>query len=103
MPTTNPRHACCASPTSVGGGHARYEREFASLRWAPARDGEGPFIRLINNTEQPTSRRACSSSQALISTAGTAWTSDPAALRTGGLALAQQVERGRGDPSADRP
>jgi hypothetical protein len=40
------------SHEALGAVTHRYEREFASLRWAPGRDGEGPFIRLIDNTEE---------------------------------------------------
>ena len=40
------------SHEALGAVTHRCEREFASLRWAPGRDGEGPFIRLIDNTEE---------------------------------------------------
>jgi hypothetical protein len=41
-----------ASHEQLGAVTLRCEREFTSLRWTPARDGEGPFIRLIDNTEE---------------------------------------------------
>lgn len=41
-----------ASHEQLGIVTLRCEREFTSLRWTPARDGTGPFIRLIDNTEE---------------------------------------------------
>jgi len=50
----NDAEACllCASHDHLGTVTLRCEREFAPLRWAVARDGDGPFLRLIDNTEQ---------------------------------------------------
>jgi hypothetical protein len=42
----------CVSHEELGAVTHRCEREFALLRWATARDGDGPFIRLIDNTEE---------------------------------------------------
>jgi hypothetical protein len=39
------------SHSDLGVVSLRCERPFAALRWAVGRDGEGPFLRLINNTE----------------------------------------------------
>jgi len=40
-----------ASHPSLGTARIRCEREFAPLRWAAGRDRDGPYVRLINNTE----------------------------------------------------
>jgi hypothetical protein len=40
-----------ASYPGLGMVTLRSERDFAPLRWAGGRDREGPFLRLINNTE----------------------------------------------------
>jgi len=39
------------SHPALGTVSLRCEREFAPLRWAPGQDGNGPFVRLIDNTE----------------------------------------------------
>ena len=39
------------SHDDLGAVALRCERPFAALRWAAAKDGQGPFLRLIDNTE----------------------------------------------------
>lgn len=40
-----------ASHPGLGVAQLRCEREFAPLRWAVGRDREGPFVRLVDNTD----------------------------------------------------